>query len=976
MPHTTSFKWAALLLAGLIVLGTAGSVMAQSEMTTARVTGTVKDSDGGVLPGATVEARNQETGLVLRAVTDGRGFFRLLNLPPGPYTMSCEMPGFATASRSDVRLVMGSAPSVDFTMQLSSVAETITVTSDVPLVEVHNTAAATTVQTEQIAQLPSAGRNYTNLILLTPETGNRNERGYLTIGGQRGINTAVSVDGMDYNNAFFGGPSGGAEGRAPLSISQESIKEFSVITNGASAEYGRSGGGMVTLITKSGTNTLRGGVFYFVQPNDMVAKRRDGVELDKQDKVQLGGSLGGAIIKDKLFFFTSYDRQDQERTIIVNPALLNAGLAAKYPALASGPSYVQTQDGQVVFGRFDLQTSASHRFTFRASYTDYEGINGTSSSTNNASNSNGIEGLYSRNYVFSYSGMFGDSVINDLNMQYQREDTPRQPIPETANFAQIRIGNYFYGGTSFLPIVAEQYRKAIANTLTYMWGDHVFKGGFDYNDTGMDQIFKGNWRGVYRFYNFDDFLAGKWWQYYQFGGLNGLSSDQAGQFNQAQKEYAAFIQDQWFITSNFTVTLGLRWENLDNPNDPVLNPNERNANGSYKLNGKIADQKNQLSPRLGVNWSPDGGKSVLRFSAGRFWSRTPSLLFSQLYTSNGLAGTQYTIDAPTSGGQVTGPPTNPLSPGWGNAFGPGAEAINFALVPNPTRLGVFVMDPDFKNPRTDRVTLGFDREIFRNTAISIDATWAEATNLQRMTDYNLAYARNPDGSIKLNSINGMPEFSSTRPNPYYGRVSAYVSDARSQYLAIAAVINRRFTESFFGFLSVTYSKDKDNDSNERNFAGFQVEDPYNLKNDWGYSVRDQRWKFALNSVWNTPWWGVSLSGTYRYITGAPFSATTQSDANRDGFTNDRPTINGVHQERNSFRFPDFSSLDLRLQKAFKIGPTKLALMADCFNCTNNANRGISNTIWGNAQTPAASFGVVNTVTGFPRTFQLGVRLDF
>ncbi|MGV8039961.1 MAG: TonB-dependent receptor domain-containing protein [Thermoanaerobaculaceae bacterium] len=971
MPHTTtSFKLAALLLAAFVVL--AGTAVAQTDVTLTRVTGTVKDVDGGVLPGATVEARNQDTGLVIRAVTDGRGFYRLLNLPTGNYTMSCEMPGFATSSRSDIRLLVSQAPTIDFTLQLAAQAETITVTSDVPLVEVSNTAAATTVQTEQINQLPSFGRDFTNLVLMTPETGTRNERGYLTISGQRGINTAVTVDGVDYNNAFFGGTSGTAEGRAPLSISQESIKEFSVITNGASAEFGRSGGGTVNVITKSGTNLFKGSLFYYDQPNSLISDRRDGTEVNEQDKTQFGGSLGGPIVKDKLFFFSSYDQQDQSTTIPVNSSLIDPGITAKYPELASGPEFVQTKDGRVFFGRFDLQANASHRFTLRGNYTDYEGINGTNSSSSNASNSNGIEGMFSRTYVFAYSGMFGDSLLNDVNAQYQLEDTPRKNRPETDEYAQIRIGNNYYGGVSFLPIVASQYRKSIADTLTYLIGDHVFKAGFDYNDTGMDQIFKGNWRGVYRFNNIADFLAGKWWQFYQYGGLNGLTADQAGQFDQSQVEYAAFIQDQWFITPNLTATLGLRWENLDNPDDPVLNPRSVNANGSYNLNGKIADQKNQWSPRIGVNWSPGDGKTVLRFSAGRFWARTPALLFAQLYTSNGLRGTQYTCS-----NSSLKPNPCALMPGFGENFNPKAT-IDFSKVPNPTGLGVFIMDPDFENPKTDRVTLGFERELFKDTAISIDATWAEATNLERMTDYNLAYARNPDGSIKVSPINGMPVFNSTRPNPYYGRISAYVSDARSEYWGIAMVLNRRFTERFFGFLSVTYSKDKDNDSNERNYAGFQVEDVYDLNGSWGYSVRDQRWKIGLNSVWNTPWWGISVSGTYRYATGAPYTATTQSDANADGFTNDRPTINGEHFKRNSFRFPDSSTLDLRLQKAFNIASTKLSVMVDCFNCTNNSNKSIpsGNLIWGNNQTPNASFGKASQVTNFPRTFQLGVRFDF
>jgi hypothetical protein len=974
-------SWAPVVVAAILLVGLATTSLAQTDVTTARISGTVKDVDGGMLPGVTVEAKNQDTGLVVRSVSDARGFFRILNLPPGTYTLSAELQGFATVSKADVRVLLGQAPTVDFTMQLAAATESITVTSEVPLVEVSQTAATTTVQNEQINQLPVAGRDFTNLVLLTPESGNRNERNYLTLSGQRGINTSVMVDGVDYNNAFFGGTAGSAEGRAPLSISQESIKEFTVITNGASAEFGRSGGGFVNVITKTGTNEFRGSAFYYGTPNAWVSDRADGSTLNNQDKKQYGGSFGGPIMKDKLFFFASYDEQKQNTDIQIDPTFLSRSAAffQKWPVLASEDSFTQTRNGRVFFGRFDFQANPSNRITFRGNYADYNGDHGTLSSTTGASNENGIEHMYNHTYVGAWSATLSDSMLNDLTAQYQVESTPRENLPETDPYAQVTIGSYYYGGVSYLPIVASQYRKAITDSFSYLVGEHVFKAGFDYNDTNMNQIFKGNWRGVYKFYTQADAVAGKWYQYYQYGGLNGKTADEGGQFDQSQKELALFVQDQWFITPTLTATLGIRYEKLDNPNDAVLNLDHKNTNGSYALDGQIADQNDQWSPRLGLTWSPGDGKTVVRFTAGTFYSRTPSILFAQLYTSNGLSGTQYTINAPynsTTG--VVSPPTDPLSPGWGANWNPNRAAIDLSSMKTPTKLGVFVMDPNFQNPITDRITIGFEREIFKDTAVSLDATWAETSHLERMIDYNLAYARNADGSLKLSPINNMPVYASTRPNAYYGRVSGYVSDAHSEFYSIAAVLNRRFTERVFGFLAVTYSQDKDNDSNERNYAGFQAEDVNKLNDSWGYSVRDQRWKIALNGVWNTPWWDISFSGTYRYVTGAPYTATTLTDANADGFTNDRPTINGVHFERNSYRYPDASSLDLRLAKAVKLGPTKVSVTFDCFNCTNNANWSIPSAglIWGNNQTASAAFGKATTPTSSTRTYQGGLRFEF
>jgi hypothetical protein len=980
MRKTTFFslRWPAALFAAVLVFGLVGTALAQTDVTMTRISGTVKDADGGALPGATVEVKSLDTGRVVQAVTDSRGFYRVINLATGGYEITCGLTGFATAKKPDVRLVLGAAPTVDFTLQLAKASESITVTSEVPLVEVTNTAASTTIQTEQLQQLPISGRNFTNLVLGVPETTTSNERNYMSISGQRGINTSTVIDGVDDNNPFFGGALGQAENRAPLQISQESIKEFSVITNGASVELGHSGGGFVNVITKNGTNAFKGSAFYYDQPNSMLAKRVDGTSLPNQNKKQYGASLGGPLVGDKLFFFVSYDQQKQSANFPILATGYDPAVAAKYPYFASGTNFDQTQDGKVVFGRLDYQFAGSQRLTARTNYADYTGDNGTSAASYNATGHNGIERMLLRSTVVSYSGAFGNNWLNDTNLQWAIEDTPR--LAKNNQYPEIQVfsGGADFGGVSYLPISPTQVqRKTFGDTVTYLYQDHVFKGGVEYNDTSVNQIFKGNWRGVYIFPNQAAFLAGQWTQYRQFGGLHGLTADQAGQVQFSQKELALFLQDQWYITPSLTASLGVRWENLTNPNAPVLNPDVINADGSRSLNAHIPDSNNQWSPRIGLTWSPGDGKSVLRLSAGRFWARTPGLLFSQLFSSNGLQGTQYNIN--TSAGVA---PTDPLSPGWGAAFDPTILApINFSKIPVPKGLGVFTVASNFRNAYTDRVTFGFDREFIKDTAINVDVTYAKGHQLERLTDLNLAYAIDPKtGNVALSPINGQPMFTGTsasaRPDHFYTSVREYVSDASSEYKAIVMTLRRRFTERLFGFFAVTYSIDKDNDSNERNYSGPTPEDQYDLNKNWGYSVRDQRWKIGLNTVWNTPWWGLSLSGVYYYNTGSPFTPYTTSDVNKDGNFTDRPTINGVHLARDSYRYPDSSGINMRVQKAFDLGPGKVGVIVECFNCSNNANWSVSSTTWGDGQTPLANFNKAIIPTSFVRTFQLALRYDF
>lgn len=963
-------RWAFALASLLLLAGFAAPVLAQTDVTTSRISGYVTDAEGAPLPGVSVEAKNQETGLQVQAITDAEGGYRIFNLPTGLYSITATLDGFGPANR-EVRLLIGEAPTLSFTLQPGTVTDSITVTSEAPVVEVTNTTVGTTIQTEQIQQIPINGREFRSLVLLTPESRFDSERGNISLSGQRGINTNVTVDGVDYNNGFFGGTVGGAEGRAPLSISQESIKEFSVITNGASVEFGRSGGGFVNVITKSGTNKFHGSAFYYDQPQSLISNFADGTEPRDQKKKQYGASIGGPIVQDKLFFFASYDQQKKTETVPISSAVLDADIFARYPVLASPSTYASSQDGDVLFGRLDYQANSQHRFLVRGNFTKYDGENGTSNASTRTESYNGIEGLDTKGYVASWSGQFSSNILNDLNLNFVTEDTPRED--KGLNLPEIQLGSSRYGEVSFLPITSTTERKAIGDTLTVMHGDHVFKFGGEYNDTTIDQVFRGNWRGVYIFNNKADLLAGRWSQYRQFGGLGGRTSSEAGRADFGQKETALFLQDQWFLSSNLTLSAGIRAETQDNPNEKTLNPNDRNANGSFRLTRSVPDSgfSDQISPRVGISWAPDA-KTAVRFSAGRFWSRTPAILLAQLYTSNGIVGTQYIISAlPALPGGTVRQPTDPLSPGWGTNFNPvGVERIDFTRVPNPSRPGVFVIDENFENPYTDRITLGAEREILPLTSAGIDITYAETKQLQRLIDINRQY----DGTT---ASNGLPRYSSTVfPFPFYGRITNSVSDGKSKYTALTGTIRRRLANNFSYYAALTYSKDKDNDSNERNFAGIQAEDYNNLDLNYNYSNRDQRWKGVVNGLWQSPWWGISLSGAFRYSTGSPYNATVNSDVNNDGeSTTDRPTVGGVHFERNSFRQPDFTSLDLRIAKDFKLGPGSLSVFAECFNCSDAENRSVINTVWGTGQTPNATFGLKNS-GGTPRTIQLAARYDF
>jgi Flp pilus assembly protein TadG len=1008
-----SRAFSSLLVAA--ALAVAASAAAQIDVTTQRISGFSRAPDGSSLPGVTVTAVNKETALTKVSVSDKNGFYQVIDLPIGFYKLSAVLDGYLPLSADNVRLSLGSSPTIDFTL-LPKVSEAVTVSASRPTIEVTNTTVSQTIQTEQLKNIPISGRDFKNLTLLLPATSIESQRNYIQVSGQRAINTNITVDGVDYNDPFFGGNVGSAEGRAPLSMSEESIKEFSVITNGASVEFGRSGGGFVNVVTKSGTNSVHGSGFFYWQPRDFTldfapnAAHPHGQPPADQNKQQYGVSVGGPLMKDRLFFFGSYDRQAQTVTLPINSNVLDPNIFAKYPVLAGPDHYVQGRDGWVAFGRLDAQISDAHRLQARLNYADYNGLNGTNNSANDTLQHNGIEQMHSLSMVGTYSAQFGTSLLNDFNFNYAHESVPR--ADKGLNLPEIQVGSARYGEVSFLPIISTSKRYEVADTFTYLLQNHVFKAGGDYNDTSITQIFKGNWRGVFVFNNTTDLLAGKYFQYRQFGGLGGLTADQAGTAAFGQKEVAGFVQDQWFVNEKLTVTAGVRYELLNNPNAPVLNPNSALPSGQFNLNAQIPDVKNQWSPRLSVSYAPDA-KTAVRLTAGRYWSRTPGILWAQAFTANGLRGVQYTSLTNTEGKDPTDPHCtlangkscfDPLAPPWGAGFTPtGVERINLSVLPSGTAgLPAFVVDPKFTDPHTDRITLNFEREILPQVTTSLGFTYAKGYDLERLTDANRAY----DGTI---SANGQPHYSSVRPNPFYTTITEYVSDAQSKYYDITLVTQRRFADNFSANVTVTYSQDRDTDSNERNFSGIQAEDFNHLNTMYAWSDRDRRWRASTNAVWQTPWAGLTLASSLRFMTGTPYSPRAFFDFNNDGQNGtDLVTLNctlttplfatakidcsnGTHLKRNSFRQPSFYAVDIRLQKSFHVGPGDLNFAIDCFNCTNTGNKFVSQTTFGQVpriakdpndptkailvQTPNAGFANANN-PGTPFTTQLSVRYDF
>ena len=827
----------------------------------------------------------------------------------------------------------------------------------------------------------SQSRDFRNLVLLTPQTRFDSERGNLSISGQRGINTNVTVDGVDFNNAFFGGTVGGAEGRAPLSISQESIKEFSVITNGASVEFGRSGGGFVNVVTKSGTQQpARLGLL--LQPAaelDLRLRRRRRAGRPGEGPVRRLDSAAGSSPTSCSTSSPTTSRTKSE-TVPIDSRVLDAGVFARYPELASASTYVQSQDGDVLFGRVDFQATPEHRFMLRANFTDYTGVNGTSNATTRTDSYNGIEGLDTKAYVGSWSGQFGDNILNDLNINYITEDTPREDkgldLPDF-QVARPRL----YGEVAFLPIVSTTERKAIGDTVTWLTGDHVLKFGGEYNDTSIDQIFKGNWRGVFRFNSRADFLAGEWASYNQFGGLGGLTADQAGH-GRLRPEGDRALRPGPVVPELEPDALGRR--PLREPGQPERSDPEPERPQSQRLAPPDGARfRTPTSPTRSRRASASPGRPATtedgdpRFSAGRFWSRTPAILLAQLFTSNGLRGTQYQINAPPTGGGRRGPPTDPLSPGWGANFTvPGTERIDFTARADSG--SPRASSPSTRTSRTrtpTAYTLGCEREIMRLHGGRHRPHLRRGQAAAAPDRHQPAVHRHDTAPTACRATRAPGRTPTTAASRPASRTPSRSTAASRSSPPPAA---RRLPVLRGGDLVAGQGPRLERAQLRRHPGRGRQQPRPELR---PLEPRPGLEGTSLSGLWETPLVG------HRPLGHLPLHDRLGVDDHRrlgrqQRHQQRRPSDDRRRApERNGERQPDFYSLDLRVGKAFGVGLGVIAVFAECFNCSDEANRscrrqpGLGQREPPNPSATQPNFGK-ETGFGTPRTFQFGVRFDF
>lgn len=943
-----------------------------------QLAGQVTDSNGQALADATVSIRNEETGFTRVVQTNGNGRYLAVNLPVGPYAVTVSKPGYQTASNIRQNLNLGDAAPLNVKLAAESVA-TVEVVAQAAPVDAERATQAAIINPDALQNLPVFNRSFTSLATTAPQVIIDNQRGNLAIAGQRGVNTAIQVDGGDVDEPFFGGQTGAAEGSTPFTISIEAVREYQVVTDGASAEYGRMGGGYVNAITKSGTNDFGGSVFFYTRPKDMIANEPvlNGTQKEIGDftQNQFGFSAGGPIIKDKLFYFFVYDGQRRTEPITQiwggqnNPLPLNPGNANDAALIAQGGNYDKKADSDTAFGRIDWIVNADHALQFRINYSKFSGLTGTG--TSSAYSNTASDDAKTLQGVVQWNWTINASWLNEAELNYVKEELPRHP---NSNIPQVQISengsSTSYYGTYPFAREFETKRTQLKDTLSYVTATSQLKFGVDYNKTGVSETFAAFSAGGYTFTSLANFETGNWSKYVQYFGLNGLTAQQAGTLDATEKELAAFVQYDQRVNEYLKYGLGLRWDRQQHPDIATLDYSNPLAS-TLPLTSKIPTDSG-FSPRFSLTLTPGGesSKTVIRLNGGRYISRTPSVFIYQVYAANGIRGAQYNFNHPAfpPGGGGTSPlpygtffnAANPASfssyPGGGSTFAP----------------RVFSFDPEFKNPRTDRLSLGAERAL-GGWVLGLEWAAAHTVNLERLKDLNLG-ATVDNGHGRQNHV-------APRPNAAYDQIMEYRSDAESWYHALT--FSAKFHQEgspFEAQLFYTYSTNKDNDSNERNFSSYSTQNTQDLGADWGYADTDRRNVVTGYVSYLERHTGIQFSATAKYLSGSPYTLTYGSDLNHDSiYGNDRYYVNGMDSGRNTYRNGSTTTVDLGIRKAFRFTrKLALTLSADVFNVFNDHNQYTYTTIAKTSTDANPQLSTSQSVGGFPsgRQVQLGARFSF
>lgn len=883
------------------------------------------DQTQSPLPGVTVTVTRPDTGYESVGITNIVGLARFPFLPPGDYRVAFALEGFAPQTHNVV-LRIGANARVSIALQQAA-SETITVTGDAPVVDVHKTDSSTNIVPEQIEALPVADRDFQRLAFIAP--GVQRERGtfrFITGGpvvgaGGNASQATILVNGVDMTDQV--------NGLARARFSQDAVREFRVITNRFDTEIGGSAGGALSIVTKSGTNNTNGSVFGFFR--DSALRSQGALDLKKNDdysRRQLGFTLGGPLARDKAFYFASVEQINEQNITLFRPSGAFAAQAADID---------RPFDQTLLFGSVDATFGTQMTGGIRAVYENYDEENFRVGGVAAPEYGQKLE-RRNWNVTGEHNWALSSATSNDARIQY---GTRRFFEPTNSNGVAewFSSGNTLQTGGNILgDLLGDgstwELRDTFHHHLGAGAGTHDIKAGLSLQH--IDERFRLDTYETGLFIYVTDTRALPLAYAYGVGSAD-VESD--------TDIYGVFLEDSWRPNANLVLNLGVRYD-LD------INGNNAGFRHAMVPNGRDRDSNN-VQPRFSFSYDLRGdGRSVVRGGAGLFSGRfllVPALTELQ---ANGESGR---LLLTRINGALLGLPALALDPN------------------NPRTTGILVkpsitlLAPDLVTPQSTQVSLGYTMKLGSS---------------RLFLDTEAVYVKGED-EITIRDVNWTGNATRRRPNTAWDQVNMYTNDGHSEYKALVLSLNGNIRQRDLLTASVTFA-DKQNVSDDfsPDFPTGYPNDPADMEGEYGRSRGDERYRVVLSGVFHLPL-GLMAAPIYEYGSGQPWTHRLGYDFNADGKNSDRPQGVG----RNDEDGPSFQSLSFRLTKSFPVGGGQLQAIAEVFNALDRTNYDVQSVVSGEflsgptaanpalAYNPNPRFGRYNATLP-PREFQLGLRWIF
>ncbi|HEU5248354.1 MAG TPA: TonB-dependent receptor [Thermoanaerobaculia bacterium] len=902
--------------------------------TTGDIRGRVLDESGAAVAGVTVTAVSRESGLVRSDLTFPDGAFAIRLLPPGLYRLTASREGFRTAALDDVRVALGSSTPIELRLEIGVVTESVAVTARAGLIDPASSDLGKTIGEEKIRNLPINQRNFIEFSLTTPGVvGDRGPQpgaapsSGLSFNGQSPRYNNILVDGLDNNDP--------AVGSIRTTFSQDAVEEYQVIQTPFAAEYGRAAGGIVNIVTHSGSNDLHGSAFYFYRDDSLAAHNflTGGKTPYNQD--QYGATIGGPVVRERLFYFGAAERLAVTDANVVTISDDTVGAIRR--------SGFDVENGDVPFERsrntwllkLDWQRSSRHSFSLRGTYADEEDENQQRWGGLVARSGGGVRRIEDSAIAATGVSILSEMVSNEFRALYSRREQRLDSLDPTGGVAVEIQGFATFGTNQLLPQPRDLTTYQAFDAVSLFGSRGTYKFGLDYLHTDVEGRLPLYFSGLYVF---SDLPAIPGLLPAPISALEAFEAGIPAGFAQgfgdpaakiSANQLGAFAQGEWNLTERLLLRLGLRYD-YEDPVDP------------------FPTDSDNWAPRLSFSWA--GGRTWrVRGGIGRFYgvvSFAPSVLAA---IENGSRAKVVSRSI-----EVVGAPS-PLEP-WtlpNHRFANEAEAGASVVPLTIYRAG------RFESVYSDHAGLGWEKELGGGTLLNLDYI--------RVRGRKILVERNVN-----------PVVNGSRPDPSFSEIFLYESSGKSWYDAVTIGARTRPGSRLDLAAYYTYA-DAEDDSID--WSEGQPEDPLNIGGERGPTIHVPRHRAQLSGSYSSPesgaWWkrGWILAIIADHTAGLPYNELAGFDRNKNGDfpPSDRPE--GVGRNRRTL--PSATTVDLRVSRRFRLGRATIEGIVEAFNVFNRENVLEVNGVRYRDPSlePNPDFGRA-TRTSDPRRIQIGGRVSF